>query len=105
MLKHKKMFRRYVIFHHNNLISLLVCLPTEKNRTTMTMIKVKLSHTHHTGAKGERGYSSDSLFTSPLDGGEWLASGPGHPLHLENEPRYPLDRRLGGPQSWSGYRD
>jgi len=27
------------------------------------------------------------------------------PLHLwRKRPWYPLDRRLGGPQSWSGYR-
>jgi hypothetical protein len=24
-------------------------------------------------------------------------------LLLEKDPRYPLDRRLGGPQSWSGH--
>jgi hypothetical protein len=35
------------------------------------------------------------FWTSALAGGEWLASG------LES-PRYPMDRRLGGPQSRSG---
>jgi hypothetical protein len=34
--------------------------------------------------------------TSALGGGEWSASRPGR------FPRYPLDRRLGGPQSRSG---
>jgi hypothetical protein len=38
--------------------------------------------------------------TSALGGGEWLASGPG-----ERAPRYPLNRRLGGPQSRSGRRE
>jgi hypothetical protein len=33
--------------------------------------------------------------TLALDGGEWSASHPGRLC-------YPLDRRLGGPQSWSG---
>jgi hypothetical protein len=36
---------------------------------------------------------------SALFGGEWSASRPGR-----FTPRYPLDRRLGGPQSWSGHR-
>jgi hypothetical protein len=47
-------------------------------------------------------YSSDIL-TSALDEGEWSASHP-RPLYLGNHPWYPLDRRLGGPQSQSGYR-
>jgi hypothetical protein len=31
--------------------------------------------------------------------GEWSASGPVRALHPENDPRYSLDRRLGGSQS------
>jgi hypothetical protein len=50
-------------------------------------------------AKGERKYSSYSFLTSTLEGGEWSASRPGRSL-----PRYPLDRRLRGPQSRSGHR-
>jgi hypothetical protein len=38
------------------------------------------------------------FLTSALTGGEWLVLPP------EKEPRYPLDRRLGGPQSRSGRR-
>jgi hypothetical protein len=43
-------------------------------------------------------YSSYSLFTSAIDGGEWSASRPGHALLLGKDPRYPLDRRPNGPQ-------
>jgi hypothetical protein len=40
---------------------------------------------------------------SGLDGGEWLASSPGRFTRGKNH-RYPLDRRMGGPQSRSGRR-
>jgi hypothetical protein len=43
------------------------------------------------------------FLTSALDGGEWSASLPGR-FTPGKEPRYPLDRRLGGPQSRSGRR-
>jgi hypothetical protein len=42
-------------------------------------------------------YSSTHSITSTIDGGAWSASPPG------NESWYPLDRRQGGPQSWSGH--
>jgi hypothetical protein len=58
-------------------------------------IRIKLSH--HTAG-------SSSLITSALDGGEWSVSRPGLALPLGKEPLYPLDRSLGGPQSWSGHR-
>jgi hypothetical protein len=45
---------------------------------------------------GEWRYSSTHSSTSILDGGEWSASHPGIPC-------YPLDRRLGVPQSHSGF--
>jgi ankyrin repeat protein len=53
----------------------------------------------HVGAKGERKYSSYSFLASALYG----VSGQRHApdaFHLRN----PLDKRLGGPQSWSGHR-
>jgi hypothetical protein len=56
--------------------------------------KAKLSRYYQIDAKGEKSYSSYSFLTSALDGGEGSVS----------HPRYPLNRRLGGPQSWSGYR-
>jgi hypothetical protein len=58
----------------------------------------------HGGAWGERRYSSYSFTTSVLDGGEWSASRPGRALPRRKDPRYPLYRRLGGPQSRSGQR-
>jgi hypothetical protein len=66
---------------------------------TCIPIEVKLSHYHHAGDKGERKYSYYTFFTSALDGGEWAASAPAT-LYT----RYPLNGRLGGPQSWSGHR-
>jgi hypothetical protein len=46
--------------------------------------------------RGERMYRSYSLSTSALDGGEWSAV-----LYPRGkDPRYPLDRRLGGPRAW-----
>jgi hypothetical protein len=48
-------------------------------------------------------YSSYSFSTSALDGSEWSASRPGSALTPGKGPsRYPLYRRLGGPQSRSG---
>jgi hypothetical protein len=40
-------------------------------------------------------------FTSALGGGEWSASRSGHFIHRGKSPRYPLDKRLGGPQNRS----
>jgi len=40
--------------------------------------------------------------TSALDGGERSASCPSS-FALRESPQYPLDRRLGGPQSQSGH--
>jgi len=37
-----------------------------------------------------------------LDGGEWSASHPSSFTPREKIPWYPIDRRLGGPQSHSG---
>jgi hypothetical protein len=42
-----------------------------------------------------------SFFTSALYGGEWLNSRPGR-FNPGKEPRYPLNRRTGGPKSGSG---
>jgi hypothetical protein len=49
-------------------------------------------------------YSSCLFPTLAQDGDEWSVSCPGCTLLLGKDPRYPLDRRLGGPQSWSGQR-
>jgi len=43
-----------------------------------------------------------ALLSSELDGGEWSTAHPSCYIQGKN-PRYSLDRRLGGPQSWSGH--
>jgi hypothetical protein len=48
---------------------------------------------------GEKDVQTHIFLTSALAGGEWSASRSGG-----KSPRYPLDRRLGGPQSQSGRR-
>jgi hypothetical protein len=60
--------------------------------------------TRHGGAWGERRYCSYSFLTSALDGGEWSTSRPDRAMPRGKDPRYPLYRRLDGPQSWSGHR-
>jgi hypothetical protein len=62
-------------------------------------VNVKLSRYHRADAKGEMSYSFYSFLTSALDRGEWSVSRPGCTLL-----RYPLARRLGEPESWSGHR-
>jgi hypothetical protein len=66
--------------------------------------KAKQSHYTPRWRLGERKYSSYSFLTSALDGGEWSASRPGRALPRGKDPRYPLYRRLGVPQSRSGHR-
>jgi hypothetical protein len=52
----------------------------------------------------EMKYSSNTFLTSLLDAGEWSASQPSRALLSRNRSRYPLDRRLVGPHSWSEHR-
>jgi hypothetical protein len=94
-------------------LSIFHCLQTlletecGKQRTMKQDITVKKQScpaTRHGDAWEERMYSSYSFLTSTLDGGEWSASRPGRALPRGKDPRYPLDRRLGGPQSRSGHR-
>jgi hypothetical protein len=58
----------------------------------------------HGGAWGGEEVQLYSFLTSALDGGEWSASRPCRALPWGKDPRYPLNRRLGGPQSRSGRR-
>jgi hypothetical protein len=57
--------------------------------------------TGHEGPEGKQNYISTLSLTLALDEGEWsnLRSGRFSP---GKETRYPLHRRLGGPQGWSG---
>jgi hypothetical protein len=71
---------------------------------TYEIIKVKLSFYGHAGAKGERNYSCYSFLTSARYGGEWSASRLGRVLPPEKDLRHALNRRLGGPQTWSRHR-
>ena len=57
--------------------------------------------TGHEGPQGEQRYSSTLIQTSALEGGERSASRPGSTLP-PGKTRYPLYRRLGGPQGLSG---
>ena len=57
--------------------------------------------TGHEGPQGEQRYSSTLFQTSALEGGQGSPSRPGSTLPL-GKTRYPLYRRLGGPQGRSG---
>jgi hypothetical protein len=63
--------------------------------------KVKLSCYRHVCTNRE---SSSYSLTLAVDIGEWPVSRPVHVLPPGKDPRYSLDRRLGGPQSWSEHR-
>jgi hypothetical protein len=56
---------------------------------------------YHEGVLGEWRYRSTHSLTSALEWGEWPASRPGC-FTPRKALRYPLGRRLGGPQSHSG---
>jgi hypothetical protein len=56
----------------------------------------------HEDVLDEWRYSSTQFLTSALEGSEWSASRPGRFTPQGKSPRYPLDRRLDGPQSRSG---
>jgi hypothetical protein len=55
--------------------------------------------TRHGGTWGERRYSSYSYLTSALDGVSGQRHAPAALYPLGKNPWYPLDKRLGGPQS------
>ena len=57
--------------------------------------------TGHKGPEGEQRYSSTLYLTSALEGGGWSTPRPGRFIPGK-ETRYPLYRRLGGPQGRSG---
>jgi hypothetical protein len=68
------------------------------NKAT-AQVKQSSPATRHGDAWGERMYSSYSLLTSAIDGGEWSAPRLGRALPRGRDHRYALYRRLGGPQS------
>jgi len=56
------------------------------------------------GTNGVRRCSSYLFLTSALDGVSSQCHAPVALYPWGKDPQYPLDRRLGGPQSWSGHR-
>ena len=69
-----------------------------------TKVKVKVKFTPEEAAKvhrGSRGIALHFFLTSALDGGGWSTPRPGR-FTPEKETRYPLYRRLGGPQGRFG---
>jgi hypothetical protein len=62
------------------------------------------SATRHGGAWVERRYSSYSFSTFALDGMSGQRHAPAALYSRGKDPRYPLYRRLSGPQSRSGHR-
>jgi hypothetical protein len=98
-----------VVFNKINYIWTVVFWPlspsgVERVKFTKVKSKVTLSRYPYTGTKGESRYSFYSFLTSSLCDDEFSASRPGRALPPGIDPRYPLDRRLGVPQSWSGHR-
>jgi hypothetical protein len=63
-------------------------------------VKVKQSHNSLMEAR----YSSYSFLPSALDGVNGQRHAPAALYTRGRDPRYPLDRRLGGPQSRFGHR-
>jgi len=57
--------------------------------------------TGHRGPEGEQRYSFNLSLTSALDGGGWSTPRPNR--FTSEKTRYPLYRRLGGPQDRSGW--
>jgi hypothetical protein len=68
----------------------------------------KVQQSHYTPWRflgGDRKYSSYSFLTSALEGSKWSVSHSGRALPPgKGPPCYPMDRRLGGPQSRSAHR-
>jgi hypothetical protein len=62
---------------------------------TCKLPKLKLSHYTPRRLLRERSYSSYSLWTSALDGGEWSASRPGRPLAPGKGPSVPIVQEAG----------
>jgi hypothetical protein len=75
----------------------------KKSEQIMLQKKGKLSRYRHAGDKGERSYSSYSFLNSALDGVSVQRHDPAAFYPRGKDTQYPLTRRLGGPQGWSGH--
>jgi hypothetical protein len=92
-----------VLLKSSNFYAMHFKLP---NRPTLIFLGFIAVSLHATEALGrERRYSSYSFSNATLDGG-WVVSVTPRPRFTPGErtPRFPLYRRLGGPQSRSGHR-
>jgi hypothetical protein len=71
------------------------------NGKARTNVLIVHPRTGHEGPEREYRYSSTLSLTSALDGGGWSTP---HPSRItpRKKTRYPLYRRLGGPQGRSG---
>jgi len=78
-----------------------VVIHEQTNRPSTTAKGKIHPRTGHGGPDGEKRYSSTLSLTSALDGGRWSTTRPGRSLP-QGKTRYPLYRRLGGPQGRSG---
>jgi hypothetical protein len=67
-------------------------------------ITLKIKLWRRLGRERQRRYSSYLFSTSALDGVSGQRHAPAVLYHRGKDPQYSLDRRLGGPQSWSGRR-
>jgi hypothetical protein len=76
-----------------------------ENASLVSKVKVKSLcfnwAPRHEGVWGSEGIAP-RILTTAINGGEWSASRPCRFYPQGKSPRYPLDRRLGGPQSRSG---
>jgi hypothetical protein len=104
------MSARVVISHHLQLYTLQLYVMPCGTHTKINLkrvpkyVEVILSRYAMRAPKGERSCTSYSFLTSAVGRGVWSASRPGRALPTGKHPRYPLYRRLGVPQSWSGHR-
>jgi hypothetical protein len=78
--------------------------PFIRHKVAVSKAKQSSLTTYHEGTRRERRYRSYSFMTLALDvvGGQRHAPAALYPKG--KDPRYPLDTRLGGPQSWYGHK-
>jgi hypothetical protein len=90
------------MFDRHDVTNLDTCAASDNELQLDWFVPVLNLAPRHEGVLVEWSYSSTYSLTSVLDGDEWSASLPGRFIPRVKSPLYPLDRRLGGPQSRSG---
>jgi hypothetical protein len=109
-----KMFYLVTRYYHSLITESAICRTTwiqllsdlsyVAMRSFIFSKKLKQSRYTPRRALGGRRYSSCSFFTLALDGVSGQRYTPSSLYSQGKDPRYPLYRRLGGPQSRSGHR-